>query len=180
MLLLNTVWIRPAVAVLLLVSCDSLTPAPELSKSTRELRVGQWLPRISEREAIGAVDAPVERATPLFRSLFRSRSTGIVFKDEEATGADRLMTRRLEQRLERLNRLVEAEWDGLRLRVTEAWDENLEHGPQSAHYEGRAADLTTSDLDADKLGRLAYLAVQAGFDWVYFENASHIHASVRK
>jgi len=176
----NTVWIGPAVAVLLSLSCDSLTQAPELSKSTRALRLGQWLPRMSERDAIGAVDAPVERATPLFRSLFQSRSTGIVFKDEEGTGADRLMTRRLEQRLERLNRLVEVEWDGLRLRVTEAWDENLEHGPQSAHYEGRAADLTTSDLDPDKLGRLAYLAVQAGFDWVYFENASHIHASVHK
>lgn len=177
----NTVWIGPVVAFLLLPSCDSLTPAPELSKSTRELRLGQWLPRMSEREAIGAVDVPVTRATPLFfRALFQSRSTDIVFKDEEATGADRWMTRRLEQRLERLNRLVEAEWDGLRLRVTEAWDENLEHGPQSAHYEGRAADLTTSDVDADKLGRLGFLAVQAGFDWVYFENASHIHASVRK
>jgi hypothetical protein len=163
-----------------LVGCDDLSPAPPLSKRVGELSPGDQVPALTEREAIGKVEAPVARGHAAFRSLRESTSRNIVFKDEEATGADRMMTPRLDERLERLSRSVRAEWQGVRLRVTEAWDEDAEHGPLSAHYEGRAADLTTSDLDPQKLGRLAYLAVEAGFDWVYFESRTHVHASVRK
>ncbi len=163
-----------------LAGCDDLAPAPPLSKRSRELSPGDQVPALTEREVIGKVEAPVARGHAAFRSLRQSTSRSIVFKDEEATGADRMMTPRLDERLERLSRSVRAEWPGVRLRVTEAWDEDAEHGPLSAHYEGRAADLTTSDLDPRKLGRLAYLAVEAGFDWVYFESRTHVHASVRK
>jgi hypothetical protein len=163
-----------------LVSCGTLAEPPPLAKTTGALTLGQWVPRLSERDAIGPVQTAVGRRTPAFRSLTQSQDPLILFKDEESTGADRVMTPRLSQRLSRLNRLVQAEWDGVRVRVTEAWDEDREHGPQSAHYAGRAVDLTTSDLDGDKLGRLAFLAVQAGFDWVYFEDRTHVHASVRK
>jgi hypothetical protein len=166
--------------LLALAGCEALSPAPPLSKALRELSRGQWQPRISEREAIGVVAFPISRQMAHFRGLKSNRSPDIVFKDEEATGADRMMTQRLEQRLTRLNGLVQSEWPGVRLRVTEAWDENLEHGPLSAHYEGRAADVTTSDVDPDKLGRLAYLAVRAGLDWVYYEDPTHVHVSVRR
>jgi len=35
-------------------------------------------------------------------------------------------------------------------------------------------------IDGTRLGRLAQLAVDAGLDWVYFENAAHVHVSVPK
>jgi Hedgehog amino-terminal signalling domain len=160
--------------------CDAFAPTPPLAKSAGALELGESVPRMSERAAIGQVDVRVARGKRDYRLLLRNPSSEIVFKDEESTGADRMMTPRLERRLMVLGRLVQREWGGLRLRVTEAWDENGEHGPSSAHYAGRAVDLTTSDIDPGKLGRLAFLAVEAGFDWVYFEDRMHVHASVRK
>jgi hypothetical protein len=93
---------------------------------------------------------------------------------------DCFMTRKAGEALDELASLVAQEeaWDWwVTVRVTEAWDPNKEHTSGSLHYEGRALDLTTSDSDSQKLGRLAFLASTAGFNWVYYES-DHVHASV--
>lgn len=147
---------------------------------SEDLKLGQKVPNLRESDAVGSVETRIVRGTPAFARLVQNNNPAIIFKDEEATGADCMMSVRLKEKLDSLASAVTREWTGVKLRVTEAWDEDGEHGAVSIHYEGRAADLTTSDQDSGKLGRLGRLAVEAGLDWVYFENSLHVHASVKK
>jgi hypothetical protein len=148
--------------------------------ATDNFHLGQRVPNQSAGATVGAIHGRVHRGSPEFKALVKNTNPDIMFKDEEDTGADRLMTPRLKDCLDELATLVKAEWPGKRLRVTEAWDEDFPHNAHSLHFEGRAADMTVSDKDSAKLGRLARLAVHAGFDWVFFEDKSHIHGSVKR
>ncbi len=131
-------------------------------------------------QRVPASTAKIVRGTPAFDTLVQNNNPDIVFKNEEGTGADRMMSQRLKSKLDALATSVKSEWNGVKLRVTEAWDENDEHNGTSLHYEGRAADITTSPSDGAKLGRLGRLAVDAGLDWVLYEDATHVHVSVTR
>ncbi len=169
-----------------LLSCEQLSAldsagGDSLAKRNRtQLVVGERIPNEPEASVVGVADAPIARASGDFKTLVECEDCPILFKDEERNNSDRMMTPRLRRNLVQLSKLVGQTWPKLELRVTEAWDDRREHGPGSVHYEGRAADITTSDQDPAKLGTLAALAVRAGFDWVYYEDASHVHVSVKR
>ena len=132
------------------------------------LTLKQKVPDSSESDSSGAISGRIIRGSSRFRDeLVHNCNPDIKFKDEEDTGADHYMTPRCRDKLNELAKLVKYQWSGVRLRVTEAWDETIEHSSNSLHYEGRAVDITTS-------------AVDAGFDWVYYEDIYHVHASVKK
>lgn len=149
-------------------------------RTNRPLELRERVPDAAENEIVGSIAVRLTRKDVEWRRLHTCRAALVEFKDEERTGADQRTTPRLCDKLSRLGELVARQWPGMKLRVTEAWDEDGEHGRGSLHYEGRAADLTTSDVDSGKLGRLALLAVEAEFDWVYFEDRSHVHVSVKR
>ncbi|MGO7301401.1 hypothetical protein ACC718_32865 [Rhizobium ruizarguesonis] len=158
----------------------STAAAASAAVTNKELKLGEKVPNQSEVSVCGPITGKIKRGDPGFAALVKILSDDIVFKDEEGTGADRMMSARLRDGLDRLAAQVGMEWPDVKLRVTGAWDENNEHHGASLHYEGRAADLTTSPRDGDKLGRLCKLAVDAGLDWVFFENSAHIHVSVKR
>ena len=179
---------RPLSLLVLLavLGCDQLagldkSDGDSLVKRNRtQLALGERMPNEVEARVVGAADEPIARSSSAFKTLVECEDCPFVFKDEERNQSDRMMTPRLRRSLTQLSKLVSQAWPKLELRVTEAWDDRREHGPGSVHYEGRAADITTSDQDPAKLGALAALAVRAGFDWVFYENAAHVHVSVKR
>lgn len=179
---------RPLILLLALglFGCDALRGLDQadgdslVKRSRTELLLGERIPNDAEARVVGSADEPIARRSSAFKTLVDCEDCPFIFKNEEKNESDRMMTPRLRRDLLQLSKLVAQTWPKLQLRVTEAWDDRREHGPGSVHYEGRAADITTSDQDPGKLGTLAALAVRAGFDWVFYENAAHVHVSVKR
>lgn len=145
---------------------------------TTFLRPGEKYPGPDETSYSGP-GTYTSDGTDLISVAYSAEGYTVKIKFEEGNLSDALVTQKLGKKVVQLAGKVEKEWPGVYLRITEAWDTESEHSNFSLHYEGRAIDITTSDKDKVKYARLAGLAIETGFDWVYNEG-DHVHASVKK
>lgn len=142
----------------------------------------------TETEAAGPMICQIERDSCAFSRLVINRDPLLLFSEGEAAPyglEDRMMHSALVLPLNTLAQAVAAEWQGVQVMITEAYDSQFQHNlgqqpnPQrySLHFEGRSVDLITWPPDTSRTGRLCALALGAGFAWVHNED-DHCHASV--
>lgn len=163
----------------LVISCVA-KPGKTRTRSPRTaFYLHQRVPDIDEfsQGASGKSLGPIKFGSAAYKQLPTNYNPGIVFENIPS----RRMSQRCSTALNKLEKLVKGKWPRVKLRVIAAWDKkaNHKHDIHSLHYEGRAVDIMTSDRDRSKLGLLAGLAVEAGFDWVRYVKKYRVHASVR-
>lgn len=167
------------------ISCVAQPRGQTRKTPRRAFYLHQQVPDIDEfsQGASGKPKKPIKYNSPAYIQLRENYNPGIVFEDRNGkfSGDTRKMSKLCLEALDKLAILVKGRWPKVRLRVIAAWDEQSsnKHDTRSLHYEGRAVDITTSDTDRAKLGLLARLAVEAGFDWVRYIHKYRVHASVR-
>ena len=164
-----------------------ICPLPDLVSGQHIASGGSYTQ--TETQAAGPMVCRIKPDSCAYHYLIGNLDPTIVFKQEEEAlyaTEDILMHPAMYMPLNRLNRLVQAEWgDMVQLRVTDTYDSLLEHDlaqtdeshRYSLHFEGRSIDLTTWPVEPAYYGRLCALAHCAGFDWVNDEG-DHCHASL--
>lgn len=153
----------------------------KITGKLRPMVLGEHVPNISEKniQASGPSIERITRDSPRFKTLEGNYNEYIDFLDPEGTGACRMMTKRLKEKLNILAISVANQWEGVRLTVKRGWTERNDLDPTDLHYEGRAVDIRTSVWNSSHMGLLARLAVEAKFDWVHYERKGYVHCSVK-
>ncbi|XP_065656896.1 cadherin-related tumor suppressor isoform X2 [Hydra vulgaris] len=159
----------------LLINCQSLPTS---------FRYGDFFPRKTNSDAqnseiliSGAIRDVIKRNSPGFRKiLVRNSEPNINFQTEDS----RLMTSRAKQKIDALASLVTSRFDkNIKVVVLKAWTDVVEKEDKvSLHYEGRAFLIRASNNNKTLLSNLMVLAIEAGFDWVYYKYEDSIYLSV--
>ena len=104
------------------------------SSGPRTLSLKQRHPNENEAKVCGTIRDVIPRDSGRFRRiLIRNTNNQIVYSNDDA----RRMTARTKSKLDVLASLVVNEWEGVRVRVTQAWTDQVTSDKTSLHYEGK-------------------------------------------
>ncbi|XP_028398110.1 fat-like cadherin-related tumor suppressor homolog [Dendronephthya gigantea] len=163
----------------LTICCFLLLIGEVAPSGPNTLSENERFPNKDETEVCGTIRDVIQRDSGRFRRiLIRNTNDDVDYINDDA----RRMSSRAKSKLDVLASLVKQEWpppESVRVRVTKAWtDQFVASDPTSLHYEGRSVQVEMSDRSSSKVGRLAGLAIDAGFDWVERTSVNYIRASV--
>ena len=119
-----------SILLLLLASCSLVLTITGHNEC--QLKVGDKVPNLKETDikASGPSGGVIKWNTSRFHNeLVFNDNPSIVFKNEDNDPhkPDHYMTPRCKEKADKLAQLVMKQWKGVKLRITEAWDEENEH-----------------------------------------------------
>ncbi|XP_010209644.1 PREDICTED: sonic hedgehog protein, partial [Tinamus guttatus] len=188
MLLLTRILLVGFVCALLVSSGLTCGPGRGIGKRRHPkkltpLAYKQFIPNVAEKTlgASGRYEGKITRNSERFKELTPNYNPDIIFKDEENTGADRLMTQVEPRRYLYLCLLTSLSNPKGRICLSIFERPPFPSPPPPPAPQTRLVPpLNVNPISPDnKYGILARLAVEAGFDWVYYESKAHIHCSVK-
>ena len=182
--------------VILDVTCagGGASPVPSPTQATAALAFGARVPNVPEVDVVQRVHDYVRPGTAVYARLIAftggpTLPAAALPQFAQAGTVARTMTSRAQGKLRKLCDFVNAQMPGYTVRVLEAWSAppsaNPLLAPPSPLSAGRGLRITivrASDPTAPvpgALGRLAGIAVQAGFDWVTWADPGFVYVSVR-
>jgi len=192
---------------IVLFYCKEADEVQVIDKKDRELpssddyKIGMKFPNNSEKNASGELDIKIyPQSYEFYSSLEYYENKDALFKGDAIpklndhnknayifsspkTNPAHYYHPSIIEKLNTLVQLLKERDEYLKLRITSGLGLAEKHSPNSLHYQGRAVDLTLYDMYSHRRAYESYsllceLAILAGFDWVYYEDKYHIHASV--
>lgn len=149
--------------------------------------IGDRIPNVTETEASGGLRDVIAVGSPDYALLVNNVNPAIHF-EEDLLGISHLMTSRLHAKLDLLVSLMQDATavfgtDSPLLNVSRAYrfppmPAGTIPAAVSLHNEARAARLSLGAGVQGNLSELMRFAQAAGFDWVHYADAWHLHVSV--
>lgn len=166
-----------------LVAGGRAAPTIRLDQPVRDeparFPIDTHLPPIKEMLISGPIDLQTFSPTGNLTRLDDRRVWWESDHDNSRAEDDHVIHTSAEQPLRRLIELVSQ--NGGILEVRDTYRPIGVHKQVSLHKEGRAIDVTCSNMPMTRLAKLCWAS---GFDWVYLEGrngqASHVHCSVKR
>uniref|UniRef100_A0A4W3I343 Hedgehog protein n=1 Tax=Callorhinchus milii TaxID=7868 RepID=A0A4W3I343_CALMI len=136
----------------------------------------QYIPNVAEKTlgASGRYEGKITRNSERFKELTPNYNPDIIFKDEEDSGADRLMTQVQQPGLMNLSSLGHV-WKGLKIVLSQAFEEIGANSLPTLRSHKLSIEVSTSQRRRKKKTQAVQTAGEAGNRWMFRISLSRLH-----